>query len=66
MIQFWQKVPQIIIYMESEKESEQQIAVLMMDDAAANKKDTSEYVLSGEECCLNIRAFSERPKEQNL
>jgi len=41
---------------------EERIKTLMADDDVSNKKGIYEYVLTGEERCLNIRAFSETMK----
>lgn len=41
---------------------EQQIAELMADDDVTAKKGIYEYVLSGNERCLNIRAFTDSQK----
>ena len=38
---------------------EERIKELMADDDVGNKKGIYEYVLTGEERCLNVRAFSE-------
>ena len=43
---------------------EKRIADLMMDDDVTNKKGVYEFVLSGEERCLNIRAFTESQKRR--
>lgn len=45
-------------------ELEKRIAGLMMGDDVTNKKGIYEYVLSDEERCLNIRAFSESQKRR--
>ncbi|ELR5022948.1 DUF262 domain-containing protein [Campylobacter upsaliensis] len=44
------------------KELEEQIAKLMQDDEIENKKGIYEYVLSGDEKHLNLRAFSDSIK----
>ena len=41
---------------------EERIKELMADDDVGNKKGIYEYVLTGEERCLNVRAFSETMK----
>ncbi len=41
---------------------EREIARLMIDDDVTNKRGIYEYVLSGEERCLSIRAFSDKMK----
>ncbi|MCL2349103.1 MAG: HNH endonuclease, partial [Planctomycetaceae bacterium] len=41
---------------------EEQIKTLMADDDVSNKKGIYEYVLTGEERCLNIRAFTDSMK----
>lgn len=43
---------------------EQRITELMLDDDVGNKKGIYEYLLSGDEKHLNIRAFSEQMKRQ--
>lgn len=43
---------------------ENKIKKLMIDDDVTNKKGIFEYVLSGNEKCLNIRAFTESQKRQ--
>lgn len=45
-------------------ELEKRISELMLDDDVSNKKGIYEFVLSGEERCLNIRAFSESQKRR--
>jgi hypothetical protein len=41
---------------------EEKITKLMADDDVGNKKGIYEYILSGEERCLNVRAFSDTMK----
>jgi hypothetical protein len=41
---------------------ETKIKRLMIDDDVSNKKGIYEYVLTGEERCLNIRAFTDSMK----
>jgi hypothetical protein len=41
---------------------EERVKMLMSDDDVSNKKGIYEYVLTGEERCLNIRAFSDSMK----
>jgi 5-methylcytosine-specific restriction endonuclease McrA len=43
---------------------EKRIADLMMDDDVTNKKGIYEFVLSGEERCLSIRAFTDSQKRR--
>lgn len=43
-------------------ELEERVRDLMMDDDVTNKKGIYEYVLSGKEFCLSIRAFTEKMK----
>lgn len=45
-------------------ELEKRIADLMMDDDVTNKKGIYEFVLSGVERCLHIRAFTESQKRR--
>lgn len=45
-------------------ELENRIRILMIDDDVTNKKGIFDYVLSHNEKCLNIRAFSEAQKRQ--
>lgn len=45
-------------------ELEKRIADLMMDDDVTNKKGIYEFVLSGTERCLHIRAFTESQKRR--
>lgn len=43
---------------------EEKIKELMMDEEVGNKKGIYTYVLSGEEKCLNLRAFDEKIKRE--
>ncbi|MGN0744304.1 MAG: HNH endonuclease family protein [Christensenellales bacterium] len=45
-------------------ELEEKIKKLMIDDDVTNKKGIFEYVLTGNEKCLNIRAFTESQKRR--
>lgn len=45
-------------------EIEQQIAFLMADEDVTKKKGVYEYVLTGDESCLNIRQFDERTRRE--
>lgn len=47
------------------KKLEQQISLLMQDDDVTNKKGIYEYVLTGKEKLLNIRAFSDNQKRES-
>ncbi len=46
------------------KKIEKQIAELMQDEDVTNKKGIYEYILSGNEKHLNIRAFSDNQKRE--
>ena len=46
------------------KKLEERISELMQDDDVNNKKGIYEYVLSGKERCLSIRAFSDTQKRE--
>ena len=48
----------------SSSELEERIKTLMMDDDVTNKRGIYEYVLSGNERKLNIRAFSDNMKRE--
>ena len=43
---------------------EAEVMRLMMDDDVTNKKGVYEYLLSGDERCLNIRAFTDNMKRE--
>ena len=45
---------------------EERIKKLMMDDDVTSKKGIYEYILTGEERCLNIRAFTPTMKRGAL
>ena len=47
------------------KKLEEQIVLLMIDDDITNKKGIYEYVLSGKEKHLNIRAFTDNQKRES-
>jgi hypothetical protein len=46
------------------KKLEEEISVLMMDDDITNKKGIYQYLLSGKEKFLNIRAFTDNQKRE--
>ncbi len=48
----------------SATELENRVSSLMEDEDVTNKKGIYEYVLGGEERCLNIRAFSDKMKRE--